>query len=241
MKRNAAIRDRMRRDRNWDGYMFALILIIVVVLYITTGCSQNLYNLQSPPLEIPVEKTPPPTGTIWPGANSGNALFADKKARYVNDVVTITIAESATGANNAKTTTTRDSTTTAGLAGLTQTSPDLRLLSKYELGGSASNSMKGDGQTSRNSSLTGTITARVIRVLGNGNLVIEGRRQLTVNAEDQYLILTGIIRTEDITSENVIASANISDAKIYYTGKGVVDDKVRPGWMTRVLDWIWPF
>jgi len=50
-----------------------------------------------------------------------------------------------------------------------------------------------------------------------------------VNAEDQYLILTGIIRTEDISSENLISSANIADAKIYYTGKGVVDDKQRPG------------
>lgn len=244
MKGNTAAGRRTRRDADWDwdGFVVGLILIIVVLLYITTGCSQNLYNLQAPPpLEIPVEKFAPPAGTIWPGTNSGNAIFADKKARYVNDIVTITVSEYTTGANNAKTTTSRDSTATAGIAGLTQTSPDLRMLAKYELGGSASNAMKGDGQTSRNSNLTGTITARVIRVLDNGNLLIEGRRQLTVNAEDQYLILTGIIRTEDISSENVIASSYISDAKITYAGKGIVDDKVRPGWLTRVLDWVWPF
>ena len=68
-----------------------------------------------------------------------------------------------------------------------------------------------------------------------------GRRQLTVNAEDQYMILTGVIRPEDITSDNLILSQYIADARIVYTGRGVVDDKMRPGWLTRVIDWVWPF
>jgi len=86
-----------------------------------------------------------------------------------------------------------------------------------------------------------TISARVMEVLDNGNLSIEGRRQLTVNEEDQFIIITGIIRPEDITADNVIESQFIADARIVYTGKGVINDKMRPGWLTRILDWVWPF
>jgi len=74
-----------------------------------------------------------------------------------------------------------------------------------------------------------------------GNLMIEGRRQVTINAEDQYLIIGGVIRPQDITADNTIASQYISDARIVYTGEGVINDKMRPGWMTRVVDWVWPF
>jgi flagellar L-ring protein precursor FlgH len=77
--------------------------------------------------------------------------------------------------------------------------------------------------------------------LENGNFIIEGRRQLTINAEDQYLIIRGMIRPDDITSDNTILSQYIADAKIVYTGRGVVDDKMRPGWLTRIVDWVWPF
>jgi len=71
--------------------------------------------------------------------------------------------------------------------------------------------------------------------------MIEGRRQVRVNEEDQYIVLSGIIRPEDITSGNTISSQYVSDAQIFYTGRGVVDDKLRPGWLTRVVDWVWPF
>jgi len=64
---------------------------------------------------------------------------------------------------------------------------------------------------------------------------------LTVNEEDQYIIISGVIRPEDVTSDNVISSQYIADARIVYTGKGIADDKMRPGLLTRAVDWIWPF
>ena len=217
-------------------------VIFVVVLCIMAGCSQNLYNLNDKtPLDVPPPQVQRPVGTIWPGENSANTLFADRKARHVNDIVTIIIAESSTGANNAKTTTSRDADTKANIGGAFQTGPDRTLLSKYDGGGGSKNSLKGDGATSRNSTLTGRISARVVKILSNGNLYIEGKRQLTINAEDQYLVVSGVVRPEDISIENTVASYSISDAKIFYTGKGVVDDKLRPGWLTRLVDWVWPF
>ena len=216
------------------------VLVSAVVLF--TGCSQNLYNMNNTPPAYNEEKPPPPpVGTVWTGPSANNCLFADNKARYVNDIVTIVLNESTTGANDATTNTSRDSSATSGINGIMQISPNSTILSGYQLGGSQTNALKGTGQTSRDGNLTGTITARVIRVMANSNMVIEGRRQLTINAEDQYIIITGIIRSEDITTDNNISSSNIADARIFYTGKGVVDDKQRPGWLTRMLDWVWPF
>ncbi len=217
------------------------IAVLALALGLLSGCSQNLYNLHGAPPVYPQEEKAPPPGTIWPGATTSNTIFADNKARSINDIVTINFDENVAGTNNATTNTSRTTANTAGLAGITQANPSLQILSKYELGGSSTNSLKGDGATNRNATLTGKITARVMRILPNGNMAIEGRRQLTVNAEDQYIIISGIIRPDDITSENLIASSNISEARIYYTGKGVVDDKMRPGWLTRVVDWVWPF
>jgi flagellar L-ring protein precursor FlgH len=77
--------------------------------------------------------------------------------------------------------------------------------------------------------------------MDNGNLVIEGKRQVTVNAEDQYLIISGIVRPDDIAFDNTVQSKYIADARIFYTGQGTVNDKMKPGWLTRIIDWVWPF
>jgi flagellar L-ring protein FlgH len=195
---------------------------------------------------VPEAKVQPVSGSIWQGENDKSLLFISKKARYLNDIVTIIISETSLGQNKASTGTSRDTSTSASITSLLGIENAIighnaDMNGTIGLGGTSANSLKGTGDTSRNGTLTANISARVIRVLDNGNLVIEGRRQLTVNAEDQFLILTGIIRTQDINSDNTIASQYIADARIVYTGDGVVNDKMRPGWLTRVVDWVWPF
>ena len=225
----------------------SLVIIMSTMLMagFLAGCATDMHMIKEDyTYTMPPEVKPPlpPTGSIWSGANAKNALFADKKARYVNDIVTIIVDESSQGANNAKTDTNKDSTTTAGLTGIVAGSGITNtILSPLSLGGSISNKLQGEGKTKRDSNLSAKITARVINVLGNGNLVIEGRRQLSVNAEDQYIVITGVIRPEDMTTENTISSQYVADARIVYGGRGVVNDKQRPGWATRVLDWVWPF
>lgn len=211
------------------------------------GCSKNLYHQADHPQFAPpeIKKTPLP-GTIWAGENAVNSLFADRRAKRVNDVVTIVVSENSVGGNNANTNTSRDTSTNAGVTSvLGMEGSILDLLRKgtanISVGGTSSNSLKGVGQTSRDGNLMATMSARVMNILENGNFLIEGRKQVTINAEDQYLILTGIIRPDDIATDNTILSQYLADAKIVYTGKGVVDDKMRPGWLTRIVDWVWPF
>ncbi len=81
----------------------------------------------------------------------------------------------------------------------------------------------------------------VREVLPNGNLVVQGTREVLVNHEQQFITLTGIARPQDITRDNVVLSTQLADANITIGGLGVVADKQRSGWGTWIFDWIWPF
>lgn len=238
---------------------------ISLFLFIT-GCAQQVMVSRERVVAPPVVRTPAP-GSIWNGATANNMMYADKKARNVDDLVTIVVSEVSTGQNKAKTETEKNSNTLAkidsliglnsdvlesylknplsdGLRGILGLNP--ALLTGYsglglQMGGSNVNKLTGKGDTNRDTLLRASMTARVIQVLDNGNLMIEGKRQVTVNAEDQFLIITGLIRPDDITADNTIQSKYIADARIFYTGQGVVNDKMRPGWLTRIIDWVWPF
>jgi flagellar L-ring protein precursor FlgH len=225
------------------------ILCFIVLALLASGCASKKL---APARPEAIYSTPQPVtayaapGSIWRGENDKSMIYADKKARYVDDIVTIIITEVAQGGNKASTSTGRDASTSASIDALLGIEnailgSNATMGGQIAIGGSHANKLKGTGDTSRNTSLVARISARVIRVLDNGNLLIEGRRQVTVNAEDQFLIISGIIRPQDITTENTVASQYIADARIVYTGEGVINDKMRPGWMTRVVDWVWPF
>jgi flagellar L-ring protein precursor FlgH len=223
-------------------------LAIIGLTCLFGGCiPQRIDNVRPDNIFVPTEVKPQTAaGSIWQGESDKSLLFVGKKARYINDIVTIIISETAVGENKAATATSRDSSTSAAITSLLGLENSIikanaNMGGTIGLGGTSSNSLKGSGDTSRNGTLTAIISARVIRVLDNGNLLIEGRRQITVNAEDQFIIITGIIRLQDITSDNTIQSQYVADARIIYTGDGVANDKMRPGWLTRVVDWVWPF
>ncbi len=220
----------------------------IIFLFLSMGCSSTIDMVKKEPQNPVALPRPmaPATGSLWPGENSRNMLFVDNRARQVNDIVTIIVSETTDGSSKASTNTSRDTSTTAGIAALLGLDKSLQksnenLKPNIQMGGSASNSLKSQGNTNRTTKLSTSLTAKVSQVLDNGNLKIEGRRQLTMNGEDQYIVLSGIIRSDDISATNTIASQFIADAKIYYVGEGVINEKMRPGWLTRVMDVVWPF
>ena len=103
------------------------------------------------------------------------------------------------------------------------------------------NEFKGDGSNSRDGKLDAYITARVIQVLSNGNLRILGRQEIKVNTETQHITVSGIVRPEDINTNNEVLSTYVADARIEYSGQGSIADKQKPGWLMRALDHVWPF
>lgn len=225
------------------------VMFLAFLVPIFTGCApSDSITRGAPPLpRTPqIEERKAASGSIWQGEGTRNNLFVDNKARYVNDIVTIVVSETTKGTSSASTKTSRDASTTAGITGLLGIDKSLqamnaKLTPSIQVGGSAANSMTGEGDTARGSTFTTRVTARVMKVLDNGNLVVEGWRQLKMNGESQYVVISGIVRPDDITSDNLVSSQYIADAKIEYVGDGVINDKMRPGWLTRVVDYVWPF
>lgn len=194
--------------------------------------------------------------SIWQATNGLSSLFQDTKARNVGDIVTVQISESSKATNKANTQTGRDSSLSAGidaafgiedwwqdylLRRLPTHAPKLNPFGAASVKGSMTSEFEGDGTTSRSGDLSAFITCRVTDVLPNGNLKIVGTREILVNHENQVIVLSGVIRPRDISDQNVIASRSISDAKIAYSGSGVIDDRQRPGWMANFLNTVWPF
>ncbi len=178
-------------------------------------------------------------GSLWSEERQYGFLFGDLKAHNVGDVVTVRIVESSRGNKNASTKTEKDSSLSTSISAFFGMSPDK--LSQGGVGAETSEKHDGSGSTSRSSDLSAVLTAKVIDRLPNGNLVIDGRREVIVNNETQLISLSGIVRPEDIGPSNMVLSTYISDAKIVYTGDGVIGDKQKVGWFVRIMDAIWPF
>jgi flagellar L-ring protein precursor FlgH len=103
------------------------------------------------------------------------------------------------------------------------------------------NDFESTGETGRNSSVQASVGARVVNVLPNGDLVISGRKDVKINNETQIINLSGVVRPKDISSANRVESTYLANAEIEISGKGVIADKQKPGWMARVIDKVWPF
>lgn len=221
-------------------------LMIVVAALMTAGCVVQQTEVVSPSFDQQLKPAIPSysNGSIWQTASI--PLTEDGKARRLGDIVTIVITENATASKQATTATGRSSEISAGIpnmlglegAGiLTKNFADLSNL----INASASSSFDGSGSTTRKESLSATITAKVVDVLPNSNLLIEGRRNVKVNNEDQIVTVKGTIRQRDITAENTINSIYVADAQITYSGEGIISDRQKPGWLMNVIDKLWPF
>lgn len=165
---------------------------------------------------------------------SAGSLYADAKARKVGDIVTIHIVEYSLGENQANTRSEKESATGSELEGdgLFKFLP----ISGFE----ASNKIefKGRGMTNRSGQLRGKLTARIVSIDANGNLVLEGQREVGINNERMVMTLTGAVRPEDIAFDNTVMSYQIADARITYRGKGHVYTSQKPGILTRILNWL---
>jgi flagellar L-ring protein precursor FlgH len=190
--------------------------------------------------------TSPRSGSLWSDSRARMLVGMEGNARMVGDLITIEISEQTSTRVQAGTESSRNSSVNAGVSSLFGI--DAKLLSLYpDIGGSLSmdvknsNDFRGDGQTTREGLLEGQITCKVVEVRPNGNLVIFGWKEVRSNQETQYLSLSGMVRPQDIQSNNTVFSHLIAEARIEYTGAGVVADKQSPGIGTRVVDHVWPF
>jgi flagellar L-ring protein precursor FlgH len=201
--------------------------------------------------------TPPKDddGMSWalepaPAANNGSiyqpgrdvALFENPIARHVGDIVTVVLNEQTAAQKSATTTTSKSTSDT--LPGMTLLGSPMTIHGTPFLSNNINDASKfeGDGDSKQSNSLTGYITATVLRVLPNGNLFIKGEKWIGINQGKEYVRVTGIVRPIDLAPDNSIPSLKVASAKISYGGKGALADANAQGWLSRFFNSPWtPF
>jgi flagellar L-ring protein precursor FlgH len=181
---------------------------------------------------------PPPAprtdGAIYQ-AGQQMELFADLKARRVGDVLTIRLTESTNASKNAETKTAKTTAVNMGgptVLGRTFTAGGVPLSTTLN----SANSFDGTGTSTQGNSLAGSLTVTVTDVQSNGNLVVQGEKTLRLNQGEEFVRVSGVVRSADIATDNTVTSDKVADAKISYSGKGVIDGSNRMGWFARFFN-----
>jgi flagellar L-ring protein precursor FlgH len=221
-----------------------------LIIFALSGCGMATMAKYAPEVPIatqPLPPAPPPQeGSLWTGRQA-NGLVADSRPVNVGDLVTISITETAKASEIANTQTSRDSGVKVGINSLFGISLPMKAFSNKDvnvdtaLEGTVGNVSEGQGKTERQSSFTSYLTTRVIQVLPNQNLMVQGKRHLRINNETEVVTLTGIVRPQDIDRNNIVPSTKVAEPRLMISGIGVVSDKQKVGWFQRAFDHIWPF
>ena len=234
-----------------------ILLIPLYFLIFFSGCTANLTEPEidfEPPAyveQMPAKedgKNFTSTGSIF--GQGDNPLFSDHKAMHVNDIVKVVISENAQSSNSGAKQLSKDDSTNLG-GGLFATTGDSKTVNKYigklNAGGdigfksATTNSFKGQSSVSNDASFSATISARIVKVLENGNYFISGKREILVDDQKQIVQISGVIRPYDIDQYNKIDSAQMSDAKILYKTEGDSNRATQQGWGSKAIQSIWPF
>ena len=238
------------------------ILGIVILALMGIGCASKQPQPVLPPApsihQLMPSQVQKNSGSLFQEDNA-RFLFADSRARRVGDIVVVNIVENVSAKNKATTKAKKSSSLNLGInnffgqqhlrlfplgnvmGGGPSAGPRMPVGSAPIVSATSTSDFKGDGETIRESDITASVAARVVRVLPGGLLQIEGARRIKVNNETQIIVVRGLARPRDIGPDNTISSNYLADAQIEIYGQGVLADKQKPGWLTRLLENIWPF
>ncbi len=222
---------------------------MIGIAYTLVGCTSHMtipqMDMRAPdyvqnPSPIINKKCYAHEGSVY--GRGQNPIFIDRKAMHINDVVTVVINESATQSSvgNKKISDLSQNNLGGGVfgGGLLK---NLNGLTDVSFKTNTNNTFSGTGATSRNEKFKTTVTARVVKILNNGNYFIAGSRQILVNDSKQIVKVTGVIRSNDIDQYNTIDSKYIADAKIMYINQGDIAEATKKPWGTKMVDTVWPF
>lgn len=234
-----------------------IFLVPIYAILLLSGCTANFtdpeINFEPPKY---VEQMPSredkqdfsSTGSVF--GQGDNPLFSDHKAMHVNDIVTVVISESATSSNAGTKQLSEDDSSSLGGGAFTSTGTNsavnsaiskLNGIANVGLSGSSTSAYKGQGSATKDASFDTVVSARIVKVLQNGNYFISGKREILIDDQKQIIQIGGVIRPYDIDQNNRISSAQMSEAKILYKTEGDVGRATNQGWGTKIVQSVWPF
>jgi flagellar L-ring protein FlgH len=220
--------------------------VLMLAMATLSGCGMTRAS-QRPPVQVAVVQPTSPDmltmkkGSIWQSSDR-NTLFLDNKARNIGDIIAVEIEYNSSAGNTeasvnlSRTNTIPVEVAESGVPGLNDAAKLLGLTNAI-LGGT--HEFTSDNDNSRSSFMNNTrISCLITEVLPNGNLRIEGRTDVTINYENEFILFSGIVRPEDIGQDNTIRSQQVADLRIDFSGDGDIDDQMRPSWVHRLLSTI---
>ncbi len=228
---------------------FVKWITLLLLGWLISGCSKHI---ASPSIDMrPPEYVKHPAAQeprrchAYAGSLYGrgdNPIFSDRKAMRVNDIITVVINESTTQVSNGnKKVTTNSQNNMGGGIFSGGVLKNLNGITDVGFKTNTNTTYSGAGSASRKENFKTTVTARVVKILPNGNYFIAGSRQLLLNGIKQIVRVTGVVRSYDIDEHNTIDSKYIADAKILYETEGDIRESMRKPWGTKVVESVWPF
>jgi len=233
-----------------------LIITNTILVILFSGCATKSIDpkiAMKPPAyveQLPSKEIQAPftnEGSLF--GRGDNPLFSDRKAMHVNDLVTVVINENVIQSSTTQKALSKNNSdqlgggifTGGGNSAINNLANKVTGITNTGFKTDSQNSFSSKGTDAQNEQFTTTISARVIKILNNGNYFIEGSREMLINGEKQIIEISGVIRPYDIDETNTINSKYIADAKILYKTEGDMTINNKKGWATKIIEGIWPF
>ena len=225
--------------------LFTLLLSVLLVT-VTASCSSTLElnkALPDDPDFAPIlpeeeEKQIIPSGSLFK-ANYVNNIYSDSKAHRIGDIISVILSEKTQANKNAKSELKKGNDLTMGAISGLGGQPVTINGQTLQMGFTQDSNFSGDSKANQGNSLSGNISVHVLRVLQNGNLMIRGEKWITLNNGDEYIRLTGVVRSKDINANNTVLSSKIANARIQYAGTGSFADVNEQGWLSKFFSSAW--
>jgi flagellar L-ring protein FlgH len=207
------------------------------------GC--NLMT-PSPTVHQPMTARPAPhqdvvenQGGIYQPERARMNLYEDRRAFFVGDTITIVIEEKTSASKKSSGNATRTGNTSLKIP--TVSGVPLEGVQGVDIEANSSQKFSGSGDASSNNLFSGNLAVTVIEVYPNGNLLVSGEKQVTINQGTEFIRFSGVVTPVTVTSTNTVSSTRVADARIEYRGNGYINEAQTMGWLTRVFMTIWPF
>lgn len=218
-------------------------LCSAAALALAAGCSSI-----TPPTTVhqPMTARPAPLpdavvnqGGIYQPDSARLMLYEDRRARFVGDSITIVIEEKNAASKKSSGDANRSGTTSLEVPVMTKV--PFKSLQGMAVEAKSASKFAGGGDAASNNLFQGNLAVTVIEVLPNGNLLVSGEKQVTINQGTEFIRFSGVVNPVNISAANTVSSTRVADARIEYRGTGYIDEAQTMGWLARVFNIVWPF
>ena len=217
--------------------------LLVLGLTALAGC-----NLMTPPATVhqPMTARPAPhqdaivnPGAIYQPESARMNLNEDRRALFVGDTLTIIIEEKTSASKKSSGSAARTGST--ALTVPTVAGVPFKTFQGMNVEADSSQKFSGAGDASSNNLFSGNLAVTVIEVYPNGNLLVSGEKQVTINQGTEFIRFSGVVNPVNVTFTNTVSSTRVADARIEYRGNGYINEAQTMGWLSRVFMTLWPF